>query len=85
MREVRQGPVRAARRQVRERAVEDVDAHAHVERADRVEPIAGMKRASPARKTKLSGGAQPAYGGYCRTFSASDRNASISQHSVPLS
>ena len=39
VREVRQGAVRAARRQVRERAVEDVDAHAHVERAYGVEPV----------------------------------------------
>ena len=39
VREVRQGPVRAARRQVRERTVEDVDAHAHVERAHGVKPV----------------------------------------------
>ena len=38
VREVRQGPVRAARRQVRERTVEDVHRDRDVERADGVKP-----------------------------------------------
>ena len=39
VREVRQGAVRAARRQVRERAVEDVHRDRDVQRAHGVEPV----------------------------------------------
>ena len=85
VREVRQGPVRAARRQVRERAVEDVDAHAHVERAHGVEPIArdeeGVSRPQDEAQRRRAARVRR----MLQTFSASDRNASSSQHSVPLS
>ena len=54
VREVRQGPVRAARRQIRERTVEDVDAHAHVERPHGVEPVPRDKEgvSRPQNKTQ---------------------------------